>query len=80
MANQNKETEIKKPIDVFFEEESEKLRNAIIQTIQESTLPLYVRKVILAQTANELISSINQNIQESAAEYYKSQSDNQKEE
>ena len=80
MANQNKETEIKKPIDVFFEEESEKLRNAIIQTIQESTLPLYVRKVILTQTANELISSINQNIQESAAEYYKSQSDNQKEE
>ena len=80
MANQNKETEIKKPIDVFFEEESEKLRTAIIQSIQESTLPLYVRKVILTQTANELISSINQNIQESAAEYYKSQSDNQKEE
>ena len=80
MANQNKEAEIKKPIDVFFEEESEKLRTAIIQSIQESTLPLYVRKIILTQTANELISSINQNIQESAAEYYKSQSDNQKEE
>ena len=53
-----KENKKNKPIDVFLAEESGKLRTAIFKAFSESELPLFVRRLVLTQTANEIIVAI----------------------
>lgn len=75
----DKETkEIQKPIDVYYEEEGTKLRQQLVNIIQESVLPLYLRKTILVQTTNELITAINQSIQTASQQYYESVKESEK--
>ena len=52
--------------DVFLAEESEKLRTALFKAFSESELPLFVRRLVLTQTANEIIVIINQEIERQA--------------
>lgn len=61
-----KENKKNKPTDVFLAEESEKLRTALFKAFSESELPLFVRRLVLTQTANEIIVAINQEIERQA--------------
>lgn len=75
MAQPNTEKKNDKPIDVYFAEESEKLRVGMFKVFSDADLPLFVRRLVVTQTANEIVTAINQEIERQAQD---SQSKNQK--
>lgn len=63
MAQPNTEKKNEKPIDVYFAEESEKLRVGMFKAFSDADLPLFVRRLVVTQTANEIVAAINQEIE-----------------
>ena len=66
MAQPNMEKKNEKPIDVYFAEESEKLRLGMFKAFSDADLPLFVRRLVVTQTANEIVAAINQEIERQA--------------
>ena len=61
-----------KPFDLLCVEETEMLKNNLINAVQTSKLPLSVTKLIVTETFRELISAIDQTLSKTSQDYYTS--------
>ena len=63
-------SQLEKPFDLLCVEETEMLKNNLINIVQTSKLPLSVTKLVVRETFRELISAIDQTLTKTSQEYY----------
>lgn len=61
------------PVDLYFEQEGFALQSKILAAVNESGLPLYVKKLVVNATCDNIVEAINEKIQGFANEYNASQ-------
>ena len=63
-------SQLEKPFDLLCVEETEMLKNNLINIVQSSKLPLSVTKLVVKETFRELLSAIDQTLSKTSQDYY----------
>lgn len=67
----NKENKNEKPFDIICSETYEHMSTELINIIETAKVPLSVSKLILVQVTNNILNSINNEIEKQKDNYYK---------